>query len=79
MSRIGKVLINALKAKYEADISCAKSNIQIYIENPTGIGDHADLVTAVDGEVTKLCAAQDKLHVLNDNFTYVDCTGITNY
>ena len=78
MSRIGKVLINALKAKYEADISCAKSNIQIYIENPTGIGDQADLVTDVDGQVTKLCAAQDKLNVLNEHFNYVDGTGFTN-
>jgi|TARA_B110000196_G_C20934445_1_gene561515 hypothetical protein len=61
-------LINALKKRYEADIACSKANIQIYIDNPTGIGDHPDLVSALDSEVTKLCNAQDKLDAVNEHF-----------
>ena len=68
MSNMGKFLLRALESKYQADISCATSNIQIYIENPTGIGDHSDLVTAVDVEMTKLSTAKDKLDVLHRIF-----------
>ena len=50
-------LLNALKRRYEADIACAKANIQIYIDHPTAIGDHPDLVSAMDSEVAKLCEA----------------------
>ncbi len=62
------MIINALKKKYEADIAAAKANIQVYIDNPTGIGEHPDLVAAVDFEVTKLAEAEDKLDTLMDNF-----------
>ena len=37
--------------QYEADIAKAKANIQIYLDNPAGIGEHPDLVAAVDSQV----------------------------
>ena len=43
-------LLNALKRRYEADIACAKANISVYVEHPVGIGEHADLVGAIDGQ-----------------------------
>ena len=61
-------LINALKRRYEADIACAKANIQIYIDHPTAIGDHPDLVSAMDSEGAKLCEAEDKLKALDQHF-----------
>ena len=60
-----KMMINALRKKYEAEIEAAKTNIDVYINNPTGIGEHSDLVTAVDTEMTKLADASDKLATLN--------------
>ena len=61
-------LLNALKKRYEGDIACAKANIQVYIDHPSAIGDHPDLVSAMDCEVSKLCNAQDKLDALNEHF-----------
>ena len=42
-------IIKALEKKYEADIAEAEANIGVYISNPAGIGEHSDLVAAVDG------------------------------
>ena len=61
-------LITALAAKYESDIACAKANIEIYVDHPVGIGEHPDLISAIDSEMAKLCDAQDKLEALNKNF-----------
>ena len=54
-------LIDALIAKYNGDILAAKANIKVYQNNPVGIGDHGDIVGALDAEVCKLADAEDKL------------------
>ena len=58
-------MINALRKKYEAEVAAAKANIDVYINNPVGIGEHPDLVGAMDLEMTKLADASDKLATLN--------------
>ena len=64
-----EMLVQALSLQYEAEIAKAKANIQVYIENPAGIGEHPDLVAAVDHEVCKLANAEDKLSSLNNNYS----------
>ena len=59
------MIIDALRKKYEAEIAAAKANIDVYQKNPAGIGEHPDLVAAVDTEMTKLADASDKLATLN--------------
>ena len=61
-------MINALRKKYEAEVAAAKANIDVYINNPVGIGEHPDLVQAVDLEVVKLADAEDKLETLNKHY-----------
>ena len=59
------MMINALRKKYEAEIAAAQANINVYMKNPAGIGEHPDLVAAVDSEMIKLADAEDKLETLN--------------
>lgn len=65
-------LLDALRKKYEGEIAAAKANINVYVTNPVGIGEHPNLVAAVDSEVEKLADATDKLNVLIK--TYPDNT-----
>ena len=61
-------IINALQKKYEYEIASAKANIQAYIDSPVGIGEHPDLVDAVNAEMTKLATATDNLATLMANY-----------
>ena len=61
-------MINALQKKYEAEIAMAMANIQVYLDNPAGIGEHPDLIAALDMEMTKLAEAEDKLQCLVKNY-----------
>jgi len=61
-------IINALQKKYEYEVSSAKANIQAYIDSPVGIGEHPDLVDAVNAEMTKLATATDNLATLMANY-----------
>tara|TARA_R100000234_G_C4829592_1_gene106362 strand:+ start:195 stop:410 length:216 start_codon:yes stop_codon:yes gene_type:complete len=62
------MIIDALRKKYEAEIAAAKANIDVYNKNPAGIGEHPDLVQAVDTEMVKLADAEDKLETLNKHY-----------
>lgn len=62
------MLVEALRLKYEAEIAASKANIQVYIDNPAGIGEHPDLVAAVDEQLVKLAEAEDKLETLTKNY-----------
>ena len=62
-------LLYALMMQYQADIEKAKANINVYLENPAGIGEHADIVSAVDSQVEIIAHAEDKLMVIDKHFT----------
>ena len=62
------MIVDALRKKYEYEIMSAKANIDVYLKNSAGIGDHPDIVAAVDTEMEKLADAEDKLKSLNSNF-----------
>ena len=62
-------ILYALIMQYQADIEKAKANINVYLENPAGIGEHADLVSAVDSQVEIIAHAEDKLMVIDKHFT----------
>ena len=53
---------------YEADIAKAKFNISVYFKNPAGIGEHPDLIQAVDSQLELMATAHDKIEVLNTHF-----------
>ena len=61
-------LLKALCKKYEGEIAIAKANINVYMENPVGIGDHPNIVAAVDSEIEKLAGEIDKLNAVMDEF-----------
>ena len=62
------LLLDALQQKYHGEIAAAKANINVYITNPVGIGEHPNLVAAVDSEIEKLTTATDKLNVLINTY-----------
>ena len=63
------MIIDALRKKYEYEIMAAKANIDVYLRNSVGIGEHPDIVAAVDTELKRLADAEDKLHTLNNNYS----------
>ena len=61
-------LIEGLIAKYNGEIGEAKANIQVYMTNPVGIGEHPDIIQAIDVQLIKIAEAADKLVALDKHF-----------
>ena len=61
-----EIIINALRLKYNGVMAEAQANIEIYLENPAGIGEHPEVLAAIDSELHKLAEARDKLLEVNE-------------
>ena len=61
-------LVHALKTKYDADYQMHKANLDIYLNNPVGIGEHPQHFEEMDKLVESMTAARDKLEILNEEY-----------
>jgi hypothetical protein len=64
MSKRG--LLEALEARYNADIAEADATIDIYLTNSVGIGEHPQHLNEIDKLVQKIADAKEKLEVLKE-------------
>ena len=48
-----KAILEALRARYEAEIAEADATINIYLENSVGIGEHPQHIEEVDKQIDK--------------------------
>ena len=64
MADIGRELIEALEQQYRGNIASARANIRVYLENPAGIGEHPDVVQAIDSQIAIIAENQEKLDIL---------------
>ena len=62
---MNQVIRDALKAKYTGELAEANTNIKIYLQNPVGIGEHSDVISAINEQVEKAVNAQEKLDYVN--------------
>ena len=59
-----RVLLEALRARYEAEIAEADATITIYLNNSVGIGEHPQHIEEIDKLLQKIVDAQEKLKAL---------------
>ena len=60
-----KTIKNALRAHAKGNLQLYKANIQVYLSNPAGIGEHSDILEAIQGELDKMSVPSDRLELLD--------------
>ena len=61
-------ILEAARKQAEGVVAIHKTNVEVYLNNPAGIGEHSDVVEAVIDELNKLAEADDRLEMLNKYF-----------
>ena len=61
-------IINALIAHAKGDIEKHRANVDAYLNNPVGIGEHPDIMEAIEGELNIIAKYHDQIEVLNKYF-----------
>ena len=62
-------LVKAARMHAEGELERAKTNIMVYMNNATGIGEHSDIVEAIQEELDKMAAANDRMEMLTKYFS----------
>ncbi len=61
-----RAILDALRAKYEAEIAEADATANIYLDNSVGIGEHPQHIEEVNKQIEKIANAKEKLAVLEE-------------
>ena len=61
-------LIKALLAHAQGDIQKHVANVEVYLQNPAGIGEHSNMVEAIEQELDIIAKYHDQVEVLNKYF-----------
>jgi hypothetical protein len=62
-------LVKAARMHAEGELERAKTNIMVYMHQSVGIGEHSDIVEAIQEELDKMAAATDRIEMLNIHFS----------
>lgn len=62
-------LLKAARLHAEAEIELHKANIEVYLQNVVGIGEHSDIVETIQKELDAMASSYDRLEMLNKYFT----------
>jgi len=63
-----KTLVNAARKHAEAEIDLHKANIEVYMQQVVGIGEHSDIIETIQKELDKMAAATDRVEMLDKHF-----------
>ena len=67
-----RALIDALQAKYEAEIKVAKATIEVFFDKPVGVGEHPQFVEEIDKQLEIITCARDKIKTIEDDYSNDD-------
>ena len=62
---IDKLILKSLRSKYESEIDCARTNIEVYLQQPVGVAELPDIIASVDTQMNIMAEARDKLQELD--------------
>tara|TARA_R100000234_G_scaffold16234_2_gene8882 strand:- start:440 stop:649 length:210 start_codon:yes stop_codon:yes gene_type:complete len=65
-------MISALLAHAQGDIQKHKMNIEVYLTNPVGIGEHSNVMEAIEEELNMIAKYEDQVSVLKKYFLIKD-------
>ena len=63
------VIIDALRSNAEGNILKAKMNVEVYLSNPVGIGEHPDVLAAIQEQLDIIAHEQERIDMLQKYFS----------
>ena len=60
--------VGALRADAEGSIQKARVNVEVYLHNPVGIGEHPDILSAIQDQLDVIAENEERIQVLDKYF-----------
>tara|TARA_B100000427_G_scaffold82371_1_gene67274 strand:- start:1767 stop:1976 length:210 start_codon:yes stop_codon:yes gene_type:complete len=65
-------IISALLAHAQGDIQKHKMNVEVYLSNPAGVGEHTDILESIEKELDIIAKYEDQVSVIKKHFQMKD-------
>ena len=61
-----KEILKSLVSHAKGKIDKHKANVLVYLENPAGIGEHSDVMEAIENELDHIAKYQEQLDIIKN-------------
>ena len=61
-------MLDALLADANGNIAKAKANVEVYLHNPVGIGEHPDVLAAIQEQLDIIAHEEERIEVIEKHF-----------
>ena len=62
-------MLDALLADAQGNIAKAKANVEVYLHNPVGIGEHPDVLAAIQEQLDIIAHEEERIDVIQKHFS----------
>jgi hypothetical protein len=62
-------MLDALLADAEGNIAKAVANVEVYLHNPVGIGEHPDVLAAIQEQLDIIAHEEERIEVIQKHFS----------
>jgi len=62
-------MLDAMRSHAQGHIDKHKMNVEVYLANPAGIGEHSDVFEAMEMEILEMAKYEDVLDMLDKHFS----------
>ena len=59
-----KTILDAVIANAEGNLAVHKTNVEVYLHNPAGIGEHSDIIEAIEIELEQVAKYDDQIEMI---------------
>jgi len=63
-----QTLLEAVRKHAEGHVAKHVANVEVYFNQPVGVGEHPDIIEAIEMELEQIAKYQDQLDVLDQHF-----------
>ena len=64
-----EVLLEAFRSHAQGHVDKHRANVEVYLNNPAGIGEHPDIIEAIESEVKQIAEYDEMLAMIKKYFT----------
>jgi septum formation topological specificity factor MinE len=68
MSNLREQILDSVKSHAIGHINKHKMNVEVYLTNPAGIGEHPDVLEAIEQELKVIAEYEDQLEIISKYF-----------
>ena len=67
-----EILLEALRSHAQGHVDKHKANVEVYLHNAVGVGEHPDIIEAIEKELKVIAEYDDQLQIIEKYFTTKD-------